>query len=219
MPRFVELNHILRHDMDPFPSLPRPVIGAIWDHEQSRPRYQNKAEFYLGKVDMPCNIGSYLDSPFHRFPEGDDLSRLPLEKVAGLAGVVFDADVASDRSARIQASAKEVAGRAVLVRTAWDRRWGTAEYWQPGPYLSAETLDVLIEGRATMVAVDFWNVDDTGDLARPAHTRLLKAGVLIAENLANFAALPPAGFRFYAVPLRIERGASFPVRAFAELPD
>jgi len=67
------------------------------------------------------------------------------------------------------------------------------------------------------VGIDTWNVDDVGDPSRPAHTRLLAAGVLIVENLCNLHALPSDGFRFYAVPPRVARGASFPVRAFAEL--
>ncbi|HEV2907301.1 MAG TPA: cyclase family protein, partial [Actinomycetota bacterium] len=65
--------------------------------------------------------------------------------------------------------------------------------------------------------VDFWNIDDTTDPARPAHTRLLGSNIPIVEHLANLSALPSSGFRFYAVPPRIVRGANFPVRAFAEI--
>ncbi|MGH2677826.1 MAG: hypothetical protein ACRDHB_05650 [Actinomycetota bacterium] len=68
------------------------------------------------------------------------------------------------------------------------------------------------------MGVDFNNVDDTTDPARPAHTRLLGAGIPIVEHLTNLVALPDDGFRFFAVPPRIVRGASFPVRAFAEFP-
>jgi kynurenine formamidase len=66
--------------------------------------------------------------------------------------------------------------------------------------------------------VDCWNVDDTQDLTRRVHTGLLDAGILIVEHMTGLDQLPPSGFRFYAVPLAIEGGASFPVRAFAELP-
>jgi kynurenine formamidase len=45
----------------------------------------------------------------------------------------------------------------------------------------------------------------------------LAEGILIVEHLCNLSALPRTGFRFSAVPLRIVRGASFPVRAFAEI--
>jgi kynurenine formamidase len=118
---------------------------------------------------------------------------------------------------RWHAAEGELRGRAVLVRTGWDRRWGTPAYWELGPYLDGETIDLLIRAGAALVGVDFWNVDDTEDLSRPAHTRLLAANILIVEHLANLAPLPRTGFRFYAVPPRVVRGASFTVRAFAEL--
>lgn len=73
----------------------------------------------------------------------------------------------------------ELRGRAVLIRTGWDERWGTNGYWEPGPYLADEFV--------------------------------------IVEHLCHLSALPRTGFRFYAVPLRIIQGASFPVRAFAEI--
>ena len=52
---------------------------------------------------------------------------------------------------------------------------------------------------------------------RPAHTRLLGAGVPIVEHLTGLKGLPSLGFRFFAVPPPIATGASFPVRAFAEV--
>ncbi len=218
MIQFVELSHALEDGMAPYPGLPRPTIGAVLDHAQSRPRYDGKAEFYLGKVDMPCNVGSYLDSPFHRYPDKADLSQVPLEKVAGLPGLALDAVPADGRAVTIASEDAELSGHAVLIRTGWDRRWGTDAYWEPGPYLAQECVERLARAGAMLVGVDFWNVDNTQDPVRPAHTRLLGADILVAENLANLMALPRGGFRFYAVPLRIVRGSSFPVRAFAEIP-
>ena len=217
VPRFVELNHVLHDAMAPYPGLPTPRIGAFRDHAASRPFYGNQAEFYLGTVEMPCNVGTYLDSPFHRYPEGEDLSQIPLEMVAGLPGIVLDAQVSAGRAATVQATAEELRGRAVLIRTGWDQRWGMERYWEPGPYLSGDSLALMLEARPALVGVDFWNIDDTQDPARPAHTRLLGTRILIVEHLANLGALPRTGFRFSAVPLRIARGASFPVRAFAEI--
>jgi arylformamidase len=215
--RFIELNHVLRDGMATYPGLPEARIEALHDHDSSASRYDGHAEFYLGRVEMPCNVGTYLDSPFHRFREGADLSRLPLEKIAGLEGIVLDARVAGDRSVSADCEDAELAGRAVLLRSGWDARWGRTEYWDAGPFLSAGLTGRLLDAGAALVGVDFWNVDDILDLRRPAHTRLLEAGVPIVEHLANLAALPRTGFRFWAVPPRIERGASFPVRAFAEL--
>lgn len=203
--------------MSAYPGFPPAKLGALLTHEESRPRYEGKAEFFISRVEMVGNTGTYLDSPFHRFPGGADLSQIPLEKVAGLEGLTLDPKPAEGRAVTIDCPDDELKGRAVLIRTGWDRRWGTESYWELGPFLGAECLDLLVRARPTLVGVDFWNVDDTTDPARPAHTRLLEAGILIVEHLANLAALPRTGFKFYAVPLRIVRGASFPVRAFAEL--
>jgi kynurenine formamidase len=47
------------------------------------------------------------------------------------------------------------------------------------------------------------------------HSLLLAAGIPICEHLTNLAALPDAGFRFHAAPVRVEGLGSFPVRAYA----
>jgi len=203
--------------MDAYPGLPGPRFSAIVDHEQSRSRYGNKSEFYLGMVEMPGNVGTYLDSPFHRYLNGSDLSQIPLERVAGLQGVVLDAGTLSERPVTIPCEEAQLRGKAVLIRTGWDRQWGTPRYWEPGPFLSSEMIELFVRAKPILVGVDFWNVDDTNDPARPAHTRLLAANILIVEHMCNLSSLPLSGFVFNAVPLRIVKGASFPVRAFAEI--
>ncbi|MCW3979334.1 MAG: cyclase family protein [Candidatus Bathyarchaeota archaeon] len=215
--RFVELNHPIEDGMAMYPGLPAPRIGTFLGREESRPHYEGKAEFLVGEVEMVGSTGTYLDAPFHRHPGGADLSQIPLEGIAGLPGIVVDVDTSADRSITIERSEVDLRGRAVLVMTGWDERWGTDGYWDLGPHLSEATVDLLIRSGARLVGVDFWNIDDVLDPSRPAHTRLLGSNVLIVENLCNLSDLPTKGFRFYAVPPRIVQGASFTVRAFAEI--
>jgi arylformamidase len=168
------------------------------------------------RLEAQGHVATCLHAPFHRFENGDDLSRIPLGAVAGIPGVVVDAP-AQTGAVTLKLDRKTIKDKAVIIRTGWDERWGTARYWQPGPYLHIEVLDLLVGGGAVLVGVDFWNVEDTADLASQAKTRLLRAGVLVVEHLCNLRGLPREGFRFFAVPLRIAGGASVPVRAFAEL--
>ncbi len=212
----VDLSHRIEDGMPSYPGLPSPRVGAFLNHAQSRSRYAGKAEFFIGRVEMVGNTGTYLDSPFHRYAEGADLSAIPLEALAGLPGIVVDAPELR-APVRLACAEDALRGRAVLVRTGWDRRWGTPRYWEPGPYLASESLELLVRAGAALVGVDFWNVDDTEDLSRPVHTRLLAANILIVEHLANLGALPRSGFRFFAVPPALVRGSSFPVRAFAQM--
>jgi kynurenine formamidase len=215
---YVELSHTIHDGMAVFPGFERPRITAFLDHEQSRPLYQGQAEFYISKLELVGTTGTYLDSPFHRHPERRDLSEIGLDEVAGLPGIVVDGAVGSDRAVTLEADEARLAGRAVLVRTGWDARWGTDTYWEQGPYISPDSLELLLRAQPSLVGVDFWNVDDTSDPSRRVHTRLLAEEILIVEHLCNLDALPETGFRFFAVPLCIVRAASLPVRAFAELP-
>jgi len=205
--------------MRAYPGFPSPKIQPFITREDSRSRYDGKAEFYIGRVDMVGNVGTYVDSPFHRHAKGFDLSQLPLESIAGVTGIVVDGQPFANRSIKIDCEESELRDKAVLIRTGWDKRWGTERYWEPGPFLSDESIDLLIRARAKLTGVDFWNIDDIENKARPVHTRLLGANIVIVEHLANLSALPRTGFRFYAVPPRIVNGASFPVRAFAEIRD
>ncbi|HYH27584.1 MAG TPA: cyclase family protein [Actinomycetota bacterium] len=216
MGTFLDLSHPLFDGMAAYPGLGNVKLEAIVDHDGSRDRYQGKAEFFLGRIEGATNAGTYLDSPFHRWRDEDDLASLELSRIAGLPGVVARAKNATG-AVEIDLPPERLRGRAVLVHTGWSERWGTNAYWEDDPYLSTAAIDSLVTGRAALVGVDFGNVDDTTDPARPAHTRLLEAGVLIVESLTDVGALPDEGFRFTAVPPRVERGAAFPVRAFAEL--
>jgi arylformamidase len=215
--RLVDLSHTIEDGMPVYPGIPAPVIGAILDHEGSRDRYEGKAEFRLGTFELPGNTGTYLDSPFHRYRAGDDLASISLDRIAGLPAVVVDAP-AEHRPIDLGLAEDDVRGRALLVRTGWDSRWGREAYWEPGPYFSEVAAQALVRSGVVLLGVDFANVDDTGDPSRPAHTILLAAGVIIVEHLTGLHVLPESGFTFSAVPPRIVRGASFPVRAFAEIP-
>ncbi len=221
MVKFVELSHPLVDGMEAYPGLGNIEIGAHLDHEQSRPNYNDGAGFYIGKISMITNAGTYLDSPFHRFPDGADLSQVPLEKVARLDGIVLDGKVSenseSGAALNFNVAKSVLKNKAVLIRTGWDKCWGETRYHKRGPYLSMEFVELLVSAGAVLVGVDFLNVDNTNEKSRPVHTKLLYNDILIVENLRNLGSLPHTGFKFSAVPLRIVRGASFPVRAFAEV--
>ena len=216
MARLIDLSHPIHNGMPSYPGFPEPHIGAHLTHAESRPHYQGKAEFYISHYDLVGSLGSYMDSPFHRYPDGIDLSQIPLERVADLPGLVVDARGEPERSLGADLlEGLEVEGRAVLFRTDWSVRWETPAYWEPAPYLSPELCQQLVERGAILAGVDFWNVDDTADPSRPAHSSLLAAGVLIVENLTGLAALPPSGFQLHAAPLAIRGGAAVPLRVYA----
>jgi kynurenine formamidase len=214
--RLVDLSHTIEAGMVTYKGLPAPVMCDYLSREESRSFYPPGTEFQIGRMELVGNTGTYLDSPFHRYADGEDLSDLELERLAGLPGVAVDATevqaVGPERFADL-----DVRGCAVLVRTGWSRHWRTDAYFEDHPFLTAEAADVLVEAGAVLVGIDSHNIDDTRGRARPVHSRLLGAGVLIVEHLRGLEQLPASGFRFYAAPPRIKAFGTFPVRAFAQL--
>lgn len=214
MRRFIDLSHPIREGMETYPGLPAPRISDFLSREASRGKYAEGVEFQIGRIDMVANTGTYVDAPFHRWEGRADLARLPLESLADLEGVMIEAPKGRAITAAVFDGA-DVKGRAVLVRTGFDRHWGTKAYFEGNPFLTADAAMRLREAGAALVGIDSLNIDDTADPARPAHSILLEAGIPIVEHMRGLGSLPRTGFRFFAVPPPIESFGSFPVRAFA----
>jgi kynurenine formamidase len=213
----VDLSHTVEHGLETYRGLPGPIICDFLSREASRAKYAPGTEFHIGRIDMVANTGTYVDSPFHRFADGRDLSELPLEQLADLDAVVVrprDGNRAVDRDAF---DGLDVKGRAVLVHTGWDRHWTTEAYFEGHPYLTEAAAAVLVERGAVFVGIDSFNIDDTADGRRPVHTTLLGNNVPIGEHLCGLGALPARGARFFAVPVKVKAFGTFPVRAFAKI--
>jgi arylformamidase len=213
--RLFELSHLIVSGMTTHPGIPAPTISTFLSHQASAERYAPGTTFEIARIDMVANTGTYVDTPAHRYPGGEDLSEVPLERLVDLDGVVVDCR--RRPVSEVDASAfagVPVAGRAVLVLTGWDANWGTQAYLAGNPYLTEDAAHWLVEEGAALVGIDSLNVDSITDPRRPAHTVLLGAGVPIVEHLTGLSALPREGFRFFAAPPRIRGMATFPVRAF-----
>jgi arylformamidase len=217
MPRLIELNHVIEDGMITYKGLPAPVICDFLTRRDSRGNYEAGTEFQIGTITMCSNTGTYLDTPFHRFAEGDDLAAMPLERVAALPGCVVR--IAEDRLAIDvdDFAGIEVRGQAVLCFTGWDRHWRTDRYFENHPYLTEAAATYLRDAGATLVGIDSHNIDDTSKRTRPVHTVLLGAGIPIVEHMTGLAQLPDAGFVFTATPPRVKGMGTFPVRAHAVL--
>ena len=211
----VDVSHVVESGMITYKGLPAPLICDFLSREQSRSFYAPGTEFQIGKIEMVANTGTYLDSPFHRYADGKDLSELPLERLADLQGVVIGSDRSQGRAInRAVFEDKDLRGKAVLVRTGWDAHWRTDQYFEGHPFLTRDAAEYLVEARPALVGIDSMNIDDTGDLTRPAHSLLLAAEIPIVEHLRGLSQLANADFHFFAVPVKVKRFGTFPVRAF-----
>jgi arylformamidase len=212
-----DLSHPIEQGMITIPGLPAPRIMAdSVSAQQPAGRYAPGVQFAIGEITLCGNTGTYVDSPFHRYPDLADLAALPLDRLADLDGVVVDVTGAAEQGiGPAHFIPYQTENRAVLVRTGWDRHWGSSAYAGDQPFLTAGAAAHLVRSGARLVGIDASNIDDTRDLERPAHSQLLAAGIPVCEHLTSLGELPGSGFRFSAVPPRVAGFGTFPVRAYA----
>ncbi len=215
--KLIDLSHTVEDGMLTYKGLPAPIICDYLSREASREHYAGGTEFHIGKIELVANTGTYVDSPFHRFANGIDLSELPLESLANLPGIVVRA---TDVGRAVTAEAfrgLDLKGKAVLVHTGWARYWRTEQYFEGHTFLTGDAAAYLGEAGASFVGIDSYNIDDTEDGSRPVHTQLLRANIPVCEHMCNLESLPDDGFRFHAVPVKVKAFGTFPVRAYAVL--
>jgi arylformamidase len=215
--KLIDVCHTVEHGMITYKGLPPPVINDHLSREQSKGYYAPGTEFHIGKIEMVANTGTYIDSPFHRYPDGNDLADLDLYSLANLDGIVVKHGDQENREIDVgQIKKFDVRGKAVLFHTGWDRHWRTEEYWNgKHPFVSEAAAKFLAEAGAALIGIDSYNIDNTQDGNRPAHSILLRQNIPIVEHLCGLSDLPTKGFKFFAVPVKVRNFGTFPVRAFA----
>lgn len=215
-PTIIDLSHVIEAGMITYKGLPAPLICDHLSRVQSRQHYAEGTEFQIDRIEMVGNTGTYLDTPYHRYADGYDLSELDLERVSNSPGIVVRIEGSSSRAIDWAAfAASDVGGKAVLVHTGWDRHWRTDQYFEGHPYLTEVAAAYLRDQGAILVGIDSFNIDNVDGNTRPVHSTLLAAGIPIVEHMTNLGALPVTGFRFTAAPPKVKAMGTFPVRAHA----
>ncbi len=214
--KLIDVSHTVEGGMVTYKGLPAPIICDYLSREASRKLYSAGTEFQIGRIDMVANTGTYVDSPFHRYADGKDLAQLPLESLANLPCVVATIEPGKSRAIdRLPFAPADVRGKAVLIRSGWDRHWRTDRYFEGFPHLTARLAQWLRDAGVALVGIDSHNIDCTDTGERPVHSTLLGADIPICEHLCGLRDVPEHGAKFFAVPVKVKGFGTFPVRAFA----
>lgn len=216
MKKLIDLSHTIEDGLVTYKGLPAPIICDFLSREASKKFYADGTTFQIGKIEMCSNTGTYLDSPFHRYEDGKDLSQLSLESLASLDGIKITIPQSITSIGQDFFNNIEVKGKAVLIETGWSRHWNTEQYYEGHPYLTENAANYLRDNGARLVGIDSYNIDDITGKERPVHSTLLGSEVLIVEHMCNLHNVPDHSFEFYAVPVKIKGFGTFPVRAFVK---
>ena len=118
--KLIDVSHTVAHGLVTYKGLPAPIICDYLSREASREHYEAGTEFHIGKIEMVANTGTYVDSPFHRYADGKDLSELPLSSLANLDCVVVRVPKGYGRSLHPDLlKGKNLQGKAILFDTGW----------------------------------------------------------------------------------------------------
>jgi arylformamidase len=213
----IDLSHTVEHGLVTYKGLPAPLICDYLSREASRPQYAPGVEFHIGKIEMVANTGTYIDSPFHRYADGEDLSQLKLAQLADLPAVKVTCTDKQAIDASCFSGLTSLGGKAILIETGWSQHWNTPQYYEGHPFLTEDAAQFLLDSKVALVGIDSYNIDSVQDARRPVHSILLRGEVPIVEHMTNLNSLPKNGFRFFAVPVKVKGLGSFPVRAFAKI--
>jgi arylformamidase len=217
MTKLIDLSHTIEDGLVTYKGLPAPIICDYLTREASKQTYDEGTSFQIGMIEMCSNTGTYLDTPFHRYEDGKDLSQLKLEQLANLEGVKI---VIPEQITTINDSffkRLDLRGKALLIQTNWSRHWNTEQYYEGHPHLTESAAVLLKQKGVVLVGIDSFNIDDVSGGTRPVHSTLLGSDILIVEHMCNLETVPSHGFRFYAVPVKVKGFGTFPVRAFVEV--
>lgn len=152
MPALVDLSHEFADGMPGFRMVEdgetvefSAEIRPFRTREEMAPHYAEGVSFEITEVRFQTSVGTYLDSPYHRYPEGGDVSELGLDEVVrpGVAVDVRGAEPGEAVGPEFLPDG-DLDGRAVLFCFGWDDHWGSEQYYEY-PFIGEGVVDKLLD--------------------------------------------------------------------------
>lgn len=212
----LDLSRPIRPGMPAYPGTPDVRFTPFADYG---PDGYRKREFAC-----VSHTGTHLDAPAHMVSGAKTLDQFAVDHFLGPACVLDVTDLSPgavierDRLDGVKDALNRSAF--LLVRAGFAVRWGTDAYLDGIPVFTPEAAEMLAGsaetngGRLRGVGLDVISVDPVGAESFPVHHALLGAGLVIIENLADLAPLPPAGVELCCAPLPLSDADGAPCRAW-----
>jgi kynurenine formamidase len=185
-----------------------PVYPGDTDVEIRFERTWETDGFRLSSLHSTMHAGTHIDAPSHISESLVLMKDVDLSRCIG-RGILIDGRGKS--TIGVSDVSDIVEGDIVIFLTGWSRHYST-ELYHEHPVLSEDLADLLVKRNVKMIGMDMPSCDHE---PYPVHRILMKAGILIAENLCNCESLLDVDeFDVFAIPLKIDAEASL-ARVFA----
>lgn len=218
MHRLIDLTHVIYPGTGQRKFVTETVGADTVNHNVVR----GKDQWYImTNIQMVSHIATHIEVPYHLFPEGKDLSTMPLDAFCGQA-VLLDFTGLPKKTGILRETAVLAAEKAggiqpgdiVLCNLGYASRYGTPEYTE-SPYFTTEALEYLADCGMKMMGVDAGGVEIPGTLQHENHSLLFSREIPLLENVAHFDQIPSPRFHVCAFPCAIAQVEAFPVRVVA----
>jgi kynurenine formamidase len=174
--------------------------------------------YNLSRLTTSTHQGTHIDAPRHFFNNGECIDEISLERCVVKAVKV---DLTGKQPgeaiepADMQPYAKFIEqGCCILLHTGWEKYFPEQSFFSGFPYVSKSLANWFVEKKIGLVGMDM--PTPNGDDWKYVHIKMLGAGVLIVEGLANMEQLPDNEvFTFYSLPLKLQGRDGSPIRAIA----
>lgn len=212
MSRLIDLTVPWGPEIQPLEGHPRVAFESITTHDHDG-RSNTRVTFSI-------HTGTHIDSPYHFYPEGMGIDRVPLDVFIGPAFLV-DLTSASRPASEITLKDLEAAvpdprqltGKRVLLRTDWaTHHWNQPDLYLSNPYLSEPAARWLQEQGIRALGLDF-AVDRA--FPYPNHYVFLGNSIVLMENLIHLGDIGAEEFTLLALPLKVVGGDGGPARVVA----
>ncbi len=192
----------------------RKFVVNIHDALQEVPgKVRPEGEWYvMSDVELMNHVGTHIEAPFHCLKDGEDLSQIPIDQLAGET-VILDLRRA------------EAEGGVTLeqVKTAVEKSGGVGEgdivFGMMGPtqYFSSSGLQYLVDKGIKLMGVDSMGVELAHDdsHANVNHLILFRQGIPLIENLTNLDRVSRPRVQTYSMVVPVQRLDAFPLRVIA----
>ncbi|GIW04473.1 MAG: cyclase [Thermomicrobiales bacterium] len=222
----VDLTHVASPDFPMFPGAQQMKIDVLVTVQQNG--------FYKNQLTLDEHTGTHMDAPAHFVADGITAEFLPPERlIAPLCVVHIHERAASDPDAQVTIDdllawesqfGPLPAGAFVAMHSGWEARVG-----DPAQYINLDASNVqhypgwhpdaaafLVNERDIVgIGVDTLSLDFGASTDFKTHLTVLPAGKYGVENLANLAAVPPAGATIFIGGPKHRGASGGPVRALA----
>lgn len=157
--------------------------------------------------------GTHLDAPAHFIAGGPDVASLPLEAMNG-AALVADVRVGDDEVFELDQVTfprAPAAGDRLLLRTGWETRRGSPDYFTRSPHFGLELAQYLVNCGVRLIGLDL----PTPNRRHPqqVHQIILGAGVVLVEALTNLSKITKPTGHITCLPLPLVGLDGSPARA------